>query len=121
MVRVCSMVASARRARSNSAIVSATVSTKPSVTSCTGDTLIRIGLDNGQNWKDLMRWNNLVNPNLIEVGQVIRSDGPATHQAKRGTPTMGGILIIGATSAIASAYDGVAHSTRALKSMMRPT
>ncbi|MEO5843591.1 MAG: peptidoglycan DD-metalloendopeptidase family protein [Caldimonas sp.] len=37
-----------------------------------GDTLIRIGLDNGQNWKDLMRWNNLVNPNLIEVGQVIR-------------------------------------------------
>ncbi|HSC64050.1 MAG TPA: peptidoglycan DD-metalloendopeptidase family protein [Caldimonas sp.] len=37
-----------------------------------GDTLIRIGLDNGQNWKDLMRWNNLGNPNLIEVGQVIR-------------------------------------------------
>ena len=37
-----------------------------------GDTLIRIGLDNGQNWKDLMRWNNLSNPNLIEVGQVIR-------------------------------------------------
>ncbi len=36
-----------------------------------GDTLIRIGLDNGQNWKDLMRWNNLGNPNLIEVGQVI--------------------------------------------------
>ncbi len=37
-----------------------------------GDTLIRIGLDNGQNWKDLMRWNNLSNPNLLEVGQVIR-------------------------------------------------
>jgi lipoprotein NlpD len=37
-----------------------------------GDTLIRIGLDNGQNWKDLMRWNNLTNPNVIEVGQVIR-------------------------------------------------
>jgi len=37
-----------------------------------GDTLIRIGLDNGQNWKDLMRWNNLSNPNVIEVGQVIR-------------------------------------------------
>jgi lipoprotein NlpD len=37
-----------------------------------GDTLIRIGLDTGQNWKDLMRWNNMVNPNLIEVGQVIR-------------------------------------------------
>jgi len=37
-----------------------------------GDTLIRIGLDNGQNWKDLVRWNNLGNPNLVEVGQVIR-------------------------------------------------
>ncbi len=41
-----------------------------------GDTLIRIGLDNGQNWKDLMRWNNMVNPNLIEVGQVIRIVAP---------------------------------------------
>jgi len=37
-----------------------------------GDTLIRIGLDNGQNWKDLVRWNNLENPNLIEVGQMLR-------------------------------------------------
>ena len=41
-----------------------------------GDTLIRIGLDNGQNWKDLMRWNNLGNPNQIEVGQVIRIVAP---------------------------------------------
>ncbi len=37
-----------------------------------GDTLIRIGLDNGQNWKDLVKWNNLDNANIIEVGQVIR-------------------------------------------------
>lgn len=37
-----------------------------------GDTLIRIGLDSGQNWKDIVRWNNLENPNLIEVGQVLR-------------------------------------------------
>ena len=27
-------------------------------------------------------------------GQVIREDGPSTHQVKRGTPTMGGIAII---------------------------
>jgi len=46
-----------------------------------GDTLIRIGLDNGQNWKDLMRWNNLVNPNLIEVGQVIRIVPPGVDPA----------------------------------------
>jgi lipoprotein NlpD len=46
-----------------------------------GDTLIRIGLDNGQNWKDLMRWNNLANPNLIEVGQVIRVVPPGVDPA----------------------------------------
>jgi lipoprotein NlpD len=37
-----------------------------------GDTLIRIGLENGQNWKDLVKWNNLENPNRVEVGQVLR-------------------------------------------------
>lgn len=37
-----------------------------------GDTMIRIGLENGQNWKDLVKWNALENPNIIEVGQVLR-------------------------------------------------
>jgi lipoprotein NlpD len=37
-----------------------------------GDTLIRIALDNGQNWRDVARWNNLDNPSLIEVGEVLR-------------------------------------------------
>ncbi len=37
-----------------------------------GDTLIRIGLETGQNWRDIVRWNNLENPNVIEVGQVLR-------------------------------------------------
>ena len=37
-----------------------------------GDTLIRVGLDNGQNWRDIARWNGLENANLIEVGQVLR-------------------------------------------------
>ncbi len=37
-----------------------------------GDTLIRIGLDNGQNWRDIRRWNDLPDPNRIEVGQVLR-------------------------------------------------
>lgn len=37
-----------------------------------GDTLMRIGLDHGQAWRDLVRWNNLGNPDLIEVGQVLR-------------------------------------------------
>jgi phospho-N-acetylmuramoyl-pentapeptide-transferase len=32
-----------------------------------------------------------------KVGQVIRAEGPATHQSKRGTPTMGGLIILLAT------------------------
>ena len=43
-----------------------------------GDTLIRIGLDNGQNWRDVVRWNGIENANLIEVGQVLRVVPPGT-------------------------------------------
>jgi lipoprotein NlpD len=37
-----------------------------------GETLIRIALDAGQNWRDVAAWNNIENPNLIEAGQVLR-------------------------------------------------
>ena len=30
----------------------------------------------------------------FQIGQVVRDDGPATHQSKAGTPTMGGVLIL---------------------------
>jgi lipoprotein NlpD len=43
-----------------------------------GDTLIRVGLDSGQSWRDIVRWNNIENPNLIEVGQVLRVVAPGT-------------------------------------------
>jgi phospho-N-acetylmuramoyl-pentapeptide-transferase len=45
----------------------------------------------------------LVGPPVIrrlrarKIGQVVRAEGPASHQGKRGTPTMGGIIIILAT------------------------
>lgn len=32
----------------------------------------------------------------FQIGQQIREEGPKSHQAKRGTPTMGGVLILGA-------------------------
>ncbi len=32
-----------------------------------------------------------------KIGQVIRAEGPASHQGKRGTPTMGGLIILLAT------------------------
>jgi len=31
----------------------------------------------------------------FKFGQEIREEGPASHQAKRGTPTMGGVMIVG--------------------------
>ncbi len=34
----------------------------------------------------------------LQIGQVIRKDGPATHFSKAGVPTMGGVLIIFAVS-----------------------
>jgi lipoprotein NlpD len=42
-----------------------------------GDTLVRIALDAGQNWRDIARWNNIDNPNVIEVGQMLRVVPPA--------------------------------------------
>jgi lipoprotein NlpD len=51
-----------------------------------GDTLIRIGMDNGQSWRDLVRWNNLDNPNLIETGQVLRIAPPESVALKPSAP-----------------------------------
>jgi lipoprotein NlpD len=48
-----------------------------------GDTLVRIALDHGQNWRDLARWNGLDNPNLIEVGEVLRVTAPTEPQPPR--------------------------------------
>ena len=49
-----------------------------------GDTIYHISLDNGQNWKDLARWNNLENPNMIEVGKVLRVLPPESNVSTEG-------------------------------------
>lgn len=41
-----------------------------------GDTLYSIALDNGQDYKDVAAWNNLDNPNVIQVGQQLRVAPP---------------------------------------------
>jgi lipoprotein NlpD len=41
-----------------------------------GDTLLRIALDHGQNYRDVVAWNNLANPNDIKVDQVLRVAPP---------------------------------------------
>lgn len=50
-----------------------------------GDTLIRIALDNGQNWRDLVKWNTLDKPNQIEVGQVLRVLPPSVDAGAAST------------------------------------
>jgi len=46
-----------------------------------GDMLTKIGLDTGQSWHDLARWNSLADPNHLEVGQVLRVLPPAGEVA----------------------------------------
>jgi len=41
-----------------------------------GDTLIGISLDHGVSWRDIVSWNRLDNPNLIEVNQLLRVTPP---------------------------------------------
>ncbi|RZL92926.1 MAG: LysM peptidoglycan-binding domain-containing protein [Variovorax sp.] len=55
-----------------------------------GDTIRRIGTETNQNWRDIARWNNLDNPDLIEVGQVLRvipPVGPGAMPAAGATAT----------------------------------
>ena len=52
-----------------------------------GDMLTKIGMDTGQAWRDLARWNNLADPNHLEVGQVLRVMPPAGDVAPGSTVT----------------------------------
>jgi lipoprotein NlpD len=50
-----------------------------------GDTLIRVGLETGQNWRDIQKWNNIENPNVLEVGQVLRVVAPGIDPSAAAT------------------------------------
>ena len=52
-----------------------------------GDTLLRIALDYGQNYRDLVSWNNLADPNDIKVDQVLRVAPPDTVAGATGVQT----------------------------------
>ena len=65
-----------------------------------GDTVIRIGLESGQNWRDVVRWNNLENPNIIEVGQVLRVVPPAAENPQVVTRPVTSGSATGSTAAV---------------------
>lgn len=76
-----------------------------------GDTLIRIGLESGQGWKDIARWNSLENPNLIEVGQVLRVVPPSATVAAAPSTSESGVVTRPVTSsAVAPAVAGAASA-----------
>ena len=56
-----------------------------------GDTLYRIALEAGKSPRELQAWNNLPNPNLIEVGQVLRVVPPAAVMATGAAPAANGV------------------------------
>ena len=66
------------RSRPESAAPTASIPTPPGYYRVKrGDTLIRIALDQGQSYRDIVRWNNLTDPNLIEVDQLLLVRPPA--------------------------------------------
>lgn len=46
-----------------------------------GDTLYRIALENGQDYRDVAGWNNIVNPSSIREGQVLRVAPPSAPES----------------------------------------
>ena len=52
-----------------------------------GDTLYRIALENGQDYKDVAAWNNMTNPGSIKEGQVLRVAPPGADNGAAGTAT----------------------------------
>jgi lipoprotein NlpD len=64
-----------------------------------GETVLRIALESGQNWRDVVRWNNLENPDRIEVGQVLRVVPPVAVTAAAERPLGSASAPAGAASA----------------------
>ena len=74
-----------------------------------GDTLLQIGRNTSQSARDLIAWNNISNPNQIEVGQVLRVAPPSMNTASSGstgvisTPVTSGGSVVSTLPASASA------------------
>ena len=68
-----------------------------------GDTLISIALANGLDYRELAAWNNIVNPNVIKLGETLRltppgttmtsTQGPTTDQPQPGAPVTSPLIV----------------------------
>ncbi|MDR2851804.1 MAG: peptidoglycan DD-metalloendopeptidase family protein [Burkholderiaceae bacterium] len=74
-----------------------------------GDTVRHIATQTGQNWRDVVRWNDLGNADMIAVGQVLRvaSPEPGSSQSQSAsTPSGTGGAGVSATAQNASQAAG---------------
>jgi len=51
-----------------------------------GDTVMRISLETGQYWRDIIEWNNIAQPDRLQVGQVLRVAPPQVASAPASAP-----------------------------------
>jgi lipoprotein NlpD len=90
-----------------------------------GDTLYRIAGEFGQNYRDLVAWNNLSSANDIKVDQVLRVLPPETGSAQAGTQTgsvsvNSGVEVRALASATASSPVAVAPQKSGPRGEKRP-
>lgn len=70
------------------AVAPATAQTGPGYyTVKRGDTLYRIALENGHDYKDIAAWNNLTNPSAIKEGMVLSMVPPGSADSNGGAVT----------------------------------
>jgi len=84
-----------------------------------GDTLLRIALESGQNWRDIARWNNLDNPNVIEVGQVLRVAPPA-NSVVAAAPAASTPAPVASSAPPAASSSSAAHGTTSAPASSAP-
>lgn len=80
-----------------------------------GDTLHRIALDHGLDYKDVVAWNNIENPNRIEVGQQLRVVPPEGSAVAVVKPVTTGAPVEVKPIAPAAAPAPIAASTATVK------
>lgn len=70
-----------------------------------GDTLYRIALEHGQNYRDIVAWNNLTNANDIKVDQILRVLPPESNAggAQTGSVSPSGVEVRSLSSSAGTA------------------
>ncbi len=80
-----------------------------------GDTVRRIAAEVGQPWNSIAQWNNLENPDLIEVGQVLRIVPPTAGSAAPAVAAAAPSAARAATSTAASGSTAAAPVASSVK------